>query len=68
MNYIEMNLGVIETSYLSQEGPGPIHLKTESMYPRAVYGGTGGIKTICNYAPVSIIIFYFLRLLVIIED
>lgn len=35
-----------------KEGSSPIHLKTESVYSRAVFGGTGGIKTICNYAPV----------------
>ncbi|KAI5084227.1 hypothetical protein GOP47_0000396 [Adiantum capillus-veneris] len=35
-----------------KEGPAPIHLKVESMYSRAVHGGTGGVKTICNYAPV----------------
>lgn len=35
-----------------KEGPSPIHLKVESLYSRAVHGGTGGIKTICNYAPV----------------
>lgn len=35
-----------------KEGPSPIHLKVESVYARAVHGGTGGVKTICNYAPV----------------
>lgn len=35
-----------------KEGPSPIHLKTESLYARAVCGGTGGVKTICNYASV----------------
>ncbi|KAH7293227.1 hypothetical protein KP509_28G016600 [Ceratopteris richardii] len=35
-----------------KEGPDPIHLKVEDMYSRAVHGGTGGVKTICNYAPV----------------
>ncbi|MCO5586038.1 hypothetical protein L7F22_039976 [Adiantum nelumboides] len=35
-----------------KEGPAPIHLKVESTYSRAVHGGTGGVKTICNYAPV----------------
>lgn len=35
-----------------KEGPSPINLKTECMYSRAAHGGTGGVKTICNYAPV----------------
>ncbi|GBG59081.1 hypothetical protein CBR_g24424 [Chara braunii] len=30
----------------------PIHLKVEESYHRAAPGGTGGVKTISNYAPV----------------
>jgi hypothetical protein len=37
-----------------QEGLSPIHLKVEETYHRAAPGGTGSVKTIGNYAPVSI--------------
>ena len=36
-----------------QEGLSPIHLKVEEIYHRATPGGTGSVKTIGNYAPVS---------------
>jgi hypothetical protein len=36
-----------------QGGLAPIDLKVESFYHRAAPGGTGGVKTIGNYAPVS---------------
>ncbi|XP_057846150.2 branched-chain-amino-acid aminotransferase 5, chloroplastic [Cryptomeria japonica] len=35
-----------------KEGLAPIHLKVETKHHRATPGGTGGIKTIGNYAPV----------------
>jgi hypothetical protein len=38
-----------------QGGLAPIDLKVESFYHRAAPGGTGGVKTIGNYAPVSLL-------------
>jgi branched-chain amino acid aminotransferase len=38
-----------------QEGLAPIHLKVEETYHRAAPGGTGSVKTVGNYASVSII-------------
>ncbi|KAH9317177.1 hypothetical protein KI387_018946, partial [Taxus chinensis] len=35
-----------------KEGLAPIHLQVETKFHRATPGGTGGIKTIGNYAPV----------------
>lgn len=37
----------------AQEGLAPIDLKVETVYHRAAPGGTGGVKTIGNYASVS---------------
>ena len=37
-----------------QGGLAPIDLKVELYYHRAAPGGTGGVKTIGNYAPVSL--------------
>jgi len=48
-----------------QEGLSPINLTIETEMHRATPGGTGGVKTIGNYAAVSIsitasfLIFYF---------
>ena len=43
-----------------QEGLSPIHLKVEEFYHRAAPGGTGSVKTIGNYAPVSIMKLIFI--------
>lgn len=37
-----------------QEGTAPLSLYIEEEFDRASRGGTGGVKTITNYAPVSI--------------
>lgn len=39
--------------HLWQGGLSPIDLKVETYFHRAAPGGTGGVKTISNYAPVS---------------
>lgn len=36
-----------------QEGLAPINLVVEDSIHRAMPGGTGGVKTITNYAPVN---------------
>jgi hypothetical protein len=35
-----------------QEGLAPINLVVDDEFHRAMPGGTGGVKTIANYAPV----------------
>jgi hypothetical protein len=40
-----------------QGGLAPIDLKVETYFHRAAPGGTGGVKTISNYAPVSFHVF-----------
>jgi len=38
--------------FFSQEGLAPINLVVHDEFHRAMPGGTGGVKTIANYAPV----------------
>lgn len=42
-----------DSPFLTQEGLAPIHLIVETEMHRATPGGTGGVKTIGNYAAVS---------------
>lgn len=44
-------------AYLMQEGVAPISLLVEHELHRATPGGTGGVKTIGNYAAVSTLFF-----------
>lgn len=47
--------------FLVQESNSCLNLRVEEEYIRAAPGGVGGVKTISNYAPVSIVEqFYFI--------
>jgi len=42
-----------------QEGSAPLNLYVEENFDRASSRGTGNVKTISNYAPVSQFLFFF---------
>jgi branched-chain amino acid aminotransferase len=48
---------IVNFAVFLQEGMVPINLLIEDEFHRASPGGTGAVKTITNYAPVSIVIF-----------
>ena len=52
-----LNLCFVILSMKWQGGLAPIDLKVETYFHRAAPGGTGGVKTISNYAPVSFHVF-----------
>lgn len=49
--------------FFKQEGSAPLNLYVENEFVRASRGGTGGVKTISNYAPVCVyyIFFFFVK-------
>lgn len=52
-NFLSSSFGFLSLTYLLQEGVAPINLIVENDFHRATPGGTGGVKTIGNYAAVS---------------
>lgn len=52
-----LNVCFVILSINWQGGLAPIDLKVETYFHRAAPGGTGGVKTISNYAPVSFHVF-----------
>jgi branched-chain amino acid aminotransferase len=52
-----LNVCYVILSINWQGGLAPIDLKVETYFHRAAPGGTGGVKTISNYAPVSFHVF-----------
>lgn len=52
-NFINKKMGSLCTLFfILQEGLAPLKLCVEEEFDRASRGGTGGIKSITNYAPV----------------
>jgi hypothetical protein len=52
-HFSQMSWDMMSNVTCVQGGLAPIDLAVESFYHRAAPGGTGGVKTIGNYAPVS---------------